>query len=126
MTYREFFDALRDLNPLRIISPAGPSVFEAIARFDAYGIADGHLNAITDAYHWHIALERFRHLRSYDEVHARSGRRVLFFALREAAAADPFVLIYLYRGKNDDFDAARTARFADLHGRLGAGVEMGL
>jgi hypothetical protein len=124
MTHREFFDALRDFSPLRVISPAGPSLFEAICDFDAYGIAEGHLNAITENYHWHIALDRFAHVRSHDEVHARSGRRVLYFALREAATADPFLLIYLYRGKREDFDGPRLARFTLMHGTLGGGAEV--
>jgi hypothetical protein len=124
MTHREFFDALRDLGPLRVISPAGPSLFEAICDFDAYGIAEGHLNAITESYHWHIALDRFAHVRSHDEVHARSGRRVLYFALREAVASDPFLLIYLYRGKREDFDGSRLARFTLMHGTLGGGAEV--
>ncbi len=122
MTHREFFDALRELGPLRVISVSGPSVFEAICRLDAYGIADGHLNAITDAYHWHVALERFRHLRSHDEVHARSGRRVLFFTLHEDAAAEPFLRIYLHRSRGEEFAPGREAAFGALHARLESGV----
>jgi hypothetical protein len=120
VTHREFFDALKGLGPFRIISICGPSVFESICRFDAYGIADGHLNAITDAYHWHIALARFRHLRACDERHERSGRRVLYFELREEAGAAPFLLIYLYRGKDEEFAPAREAGFAALRERLAA------
>lgn len=124
MTHQDFFDALRALGPLRIISQSGPSVFEAICRLDAYGIREGHLNAITDAFHWHVTLERFRHVRSHDEVHARSGRRVLFFALRESPEAAPFLLVYVHRGKGEDFGAARAARFTDLHTRLAAGADV--
>lgn len=124
MTHREFFDALRDLAPLRVISTCGPSVFEAICGFGAYGVADGHLNAITEAYHWHIDLGRFRVLTSRDETHARSGRRVLFFELREAPAAEPFLLVYLHRPQGEEFAPDREARFAGLHARLTAGEEM--
>jgi hypothetical protein len=124
MTHREFFDALRALAPLRVISVSGPSVFEAICGFGPYGVADGHLNAITDAYHWHLDLSRFRILTSRDETHARSGRRVLFFELREAAGAEPFLLVYLHRAKGEDFAPAREERFAGLHARLGRGEEM--
>ena len=63
MTHREFFDALRDLSPLRVISVVGPNVFESICRVDRYALADGYLNAITDAYHWHVELGRFCALR---------------------------------------------------------------
>ncbi len=124
MTHREFFDTLRALGPLRVISQSGPSVFEAICRLDAYGIQEGHLNAITDTYHWHVALDRFRHVRSHDEVHERSGRRVLFFTLREAPDAAPFLLVYLYRGKREEFGDARESIFAEVHQRLAAGMEV--
>lgn len=124
MTHREFFESLRVLGPLRVISQSGPSVFEAICRLDAYGIQDGHLNALTDAYHWHIDLARFRHVRSHDEVHTRSGRRVLYFALRETPEATPFLFVYLYRGKQEEFGETREALFAELHTQLAAGAEV--
>jgi hypothetical protein len=124
MTAHEFFAALTTLNPLRVISVSGPSVFETICRFERWTVGDGHMNAITDAYHWHIDLARFRWLRTQDAVHARSGRRVLFFALAEDATAPPFLLVYLYRGPREDFEAERESAFAALHRTLGAGVEV--
>jgi hypothetical protein len=124
MTHREFFDALRALSPLRVISLAGPSLFEAICRLERYAIRDGVLNAFSDQYHWHLDLSRFRHLRSHDEIHERSGRRVLYFTLREWADAEPFLLMYLFRGPREDFDAARETHFAALHARLAAGTEI--
>ena len=53
-THRRFFEALAPLSPLRVISQCGASTFEAICRFGPYGFADGHMNAITPAYHWHV------------------------------------------------------------------------
>jgi hypothetical protein len=122
MTHREFFDSLRTLGPLRVISQSGPSVFEAICRVEAYGVDGRMLNAITDAYHWHMALDRFRHLTSHDEMHQRSGRRVLYFALREEAGARPFLLIYVHRAKGADFEPEREAAFASVHARLAGGA----
>ena len=124
MTHREFFDVLRQLAPLRVISVSGPSVFEAICGFGPYGIADGHLNAITEAYHWHVDLARFRFVTSRSEIHARSGRQVLFFELRETLDAEPFLLVYLHRAKGEEFDSARESRFVELHAQLGRGEEI--
>lgn len=120
-TARRLFEALRELSPLRVISPAGPSLFEAICAVGPFGIADGHLNAMTPEYHWHLRLDRFRHLTSKDEVHARSGRRVLFFELREEQGGEPFLWIYLHRGKGEEIGARREERFAELHRELAAG-----
>src|SRR5262245_1007765 len=92
-THRRFFGELGPLSPLRVISQCGASTFEAICRFGPHGFADGHMNAITPEYHWHVALARFRHVTSVDRTHARSGRRVLFFELREQAGAAPFLSI---------------------------------
>lgn len=124
MTHREFFDALDALGPLRIIAVSGPSVLESIGRLERFGFADGHMNAISATCHWHVDLRRFRHLRTRDEVHARSGRRVLFFELGEGADAAPFLLVYVHRGKDEEFDDARLSRFTALHATLagGAGV----
>ena len=87
-----FFEALRELGPVRVISRSGPSIFESICSLDGFGVAEGHLTAITPAYHWHVDLARFRHLKSCDAMHERSGRRVLFFELngqpREVKIAD--------------------------------------
>jgi len=125
MTHRDFFDALRDLSPLRVISVVGPNVFESICRVDRYALADGYLNAITDAYHWHLELGRFRHLRARDEVHERSGRRVLFFELRESASDErPFLMIYVHRAKGVEFEPEREARFAALWERAAHGCEV--
>jgi len=123
-THRRFFTELGPLSPLRVISQCGASTFEAICRFGAFGFADGHMNAITPEYHWHVALKRFRHLRSVDRTHARSGRRVLFFELREEAGAAPFLMIFLYRDRGEEFDAAREERFAALHAELAEGCTL--
>jgi hypothetical protein len=124
MTHRELFDTLRDLSPLRIISVVGPSIFESICRVDRYALADGYLNAITDAYHWHVELARLRHLRAKDETHERSGRRVLFFELRESADAKPFLMIYVHRAKGAELEPAREARFAAIFERAADGCEV--
>lgn len=124
MTSGEFFDALTILSPLRVISATGPSVLETICRFERWSVVDGHMNAITETYHWHIDLARFRWVRSWDEEHVRSGRRVLFFTLAESPATSPFLLVYLYRGAREDFAIERAAAFAALHQRLGTGLEV--
>jgi len=123
-THRRFFDLLRELGPLRVISVSGPSVFEALCEFGPYGVADGYMNAITPAYHWHLELARFRVLRTRDEVHQRSGRRVLFFELAEAPEAQPFLRIYLYRGPREEFGPEREKRFAEAHAHLAEGVHL--
>jgi hypothetical protein len=124
MTHQEFFDGLHALGPLRIISISGPSVFEAICRLEGYGMAEGHLNAFTEAYHWHLGLQRFRHVQSHDETHARSGRRVLYFELREQADAQPFLRIYVHRAPKAEFESNREARFLAMHATLSTGVEV--
>ena len=58
-SHRRLFELLRSLSPLRVISISGPSVFEAICDFGPFGIAGGHLNAITDAYHL-VRIEELR------------------------------------------------------------------
>lgn len=125
-TARRFFALLADLGRLRVISQSGASTFEALCTVGPFEIAHGFVNAITPEYHWHLALKRFRHLRSHDEVHARSGRRVLFFTLHEAADAAPFLRIYLHREKGAEFEPDREARFAAAHGALrdGAPIEL--
>jgi len=40
---------------------------------------------------------------------------VLFFELREAAGADPFLLVYLHRGAGEEFSRDAESRFADVH-----------
>ncbi|HKK52494.1 MAG TPA: hypothetical protein VKA74_12945 [Myxococcota bacterium] len=123
-TATRLFDLLNDLGRLRVISVCGPSVFEAICQAGPYEIVGGSLNMITDAYHWHFALKRLGHLRSFDTTHARSGRRVLFFELREREDDAPFLRIYAYRGTNEDFDPAVLERFAEAHRELAAGVAL--
>lgn len=125
-TARRFFAALRDLAPLRVISRCGPSTFEAICDFGPHGFAEGHMNAITPAYHWHLRVDGFRWLRSHDQVHARSGRRVLFFELRERADAPPFLFLYVHRERGAEFDANREAAFAALHADLSEGVALSI
>jgi hypothetical protein len=123
-TARRFFDLLGTLGRLRVISQSGPSTFEALCSVGPFEIAGGFVNAITPDYHWHLALKRFRRLRSHDEVHARSGRRVLFFTLAEASGEPPFLRIYLHREKGAEFGAAREARFREAHGALRDGVAL--
>lgn len=123
-TARRFFEALTLLGPLRVISQSGPSTFEAICELTRFGIADGTLNAITPDYHWHLRLDGFGHLRSRDEIHGRSGRRVLFFELRESPEAAPFLRIYLYRGPGEEFTAEHERLFALLHEDLALGVAL--
>jgi len=112
-----------ELGPLRVISISGPSVFEALVTFGPYGFAQGHMNAMTPAYHWHLKLAGLSRVRTRDEVHARSGRRVLFFELYEPEASAPFLRIYLYREKNADFEPEREKRFAEAHAELAEGAE---
>jgi len=120
-TPRRFFDLLRRLGRLRVISISGPSVFEALCELGAYGFSQGHMNAITEGYHWHLALARFRHLTTRDETHPRSGRRVLFFELRESEHQAPFLRIYVHREKGVDFEPEREACFAEAHAELADG-----
>lgn len=120
----ELFDSLRLLSPLRVIQINGPSVFETICEVDTFSIKNEWLNAITPQYHWHLNVERFKHLTTNDTIHERSGRRVLFFELRESADDKPFLLIYLHRAKDEEFDPAREQRFSELHRRCSGGARM--
>lgn len=121
-THRRFFELLESLGRLRVISACGPSTFEALCALHSWSIERGFLNAITPEYHWHLAVSRLRHLASRDEVHARSGRRVLFFELREQADAEPFLRIYVHREKQTEFGEERERRFAAAHAELQGGV----
>lgn len=121
----ELFEALRTLGPLRVISTSGPSVFEALCELPAWGIADGWMNAITPAYHWHLRLDGLGHVTTRDEIHARSGRRVLFFELRERPQDPPFLLVYLHRERDEELDAERQRLFAGLHARWVDGAAVG-
>lgn len=122
-TPERFFALLAALSPLRVISVCGPSTFEAILEFGPHGFAAGHMNAITDAYHWHLRLDGIGSVQSFDTLHARSGRRVLFFELREHASDErPCLHVYLHRERGADFDPARERRFAEAHADLAAGM----
>jgi hypothetical protein len=123
-THRRFFELLAALGPLRVISISGPSVFEALCRFGRHGFAEGHMNAITPEYHWHVDLARFRFARSRDDVHARSGRRVLFLELAEAPDARPFLSVYMHRAKDAEFEHVCEKAFLDAHAELAAGCEI--
>ena len=82
------------------------------------------MNMVTDEFHWHVALSRFRHLQSHDTVHRRSGRNVLFFELRESAAAAPFLRVYAYRAPGSEFAPAVVEAFGAAHTELRDGVEL--
>jgi hypothetical protein len=121
---RRFFALLRELGRLRVIHRSGASTFEALCSVGPHGFAEGYMNAITDAYHWHLKLDGFGCLRSHDTTHARSGRRVLFFELCEARGTPPFAVIYLHREKGEEFEAEREKRFLEAHAELGAGRDL--
>ena len=120
-THPRFFTLLASLGPLRVIHQSGASTFEALCRFGAHGFAHGYMNAITDAYHWHLKLDAFGHVRSRDRTHARSGRRVLFLELSEQEGTKPFCSIYLHREKGAEFDAELEKRFLEAHAELADG-----
>jgi hypothetical protein len=116
---------MASLSPHRVISQCGPSTFEAIAEFGPHGFASGHMNAITSAYHWHLRTSGFGAVRSVDTTHARSGRRVLFFELREHPTDErPFLLVYLHRERGEEFAPEREQRFLAAHVELKDGVAL--
>lgn len=119
-----FFDLLQQLGKLRVISVCGPSVFESICVAGPYDIDGGFLNMITDAFHWHVAIGRLRHLQSNDTTHGRSGRNVLFFELREQEDAAPFLRIYVYRPPGAEFAPEVAAAFERAHAELKQGVSL--
>lgn len=123
-TAARFFALLGELGRLRVISICGPSVFESICEAGPFSIEDGYLNMVTDAFHWHVEVSRFRHMRSHDAVHGRSGRNVLYYDLRERAESTPFLRIYLYRAHGVDFDPQVAAAFGRAHVELEAGVAL--
>lgn len=123
-TAARFFDLLQQLGRLRVISICGPSVFESLCQAGSYEIIDGSLNMVTGEFHWHVALERFRHLKSHEGLHARSGRKVLFFELRERADQTPFLRIYVYRAPGVEFEPRIEATFRSAHAELELGVEV--
>jgi hypothetical protein len=120
-SHQRFFALLEGMGRLRVISQCGPSTFEALCTFGPFTLERGFMNAITPEYHWHLALARLRHVRSADEVHARSGRRVLFFELREREGDEPFLKIYLHRPPGAEFEDDRVRRFAEAHASLADG-----
>lgn len=121
-TATRFFDLLPKLGRLRVISVCGPSVFEAICEAGPYAVQGGSIDMITPDFHWHFAHRRLGHLRSHDTTHRRSGRRVLFFELRERADQDPFLRIYVYRPKDADFEPSALDAFLSAHAELAEGV----
>lgn len=121
-TAARFFDLLQQLGRLRVISVSGPSVFESLCIAGPYEIADGFLNMVTDAFHWHVAIARLRHLQSHDSTHGRSGRNVLFFELRESEDATPFLRIYVYRAPGAEFAPEIAQTFQRAHAELALGV----
>ena len=84
------------------------------------------MNVLSDQYHWHLDVRRFGHLTSRDDTHARSGRRVLFFELREQADSPPFLRIYLHREKGDEFEPGREKRFLAAHEQLSRGEALAI
>lgn len=124
-TARRFFSLLGDLGRLRVISICGPSVFESLCEAGAFEIEDGSMNMVTDAFHWHVAIARLRHLQSHDALYARSGRNVLFFELREWVEASPFLRIYVYRAPGAEFPARVLDVFRRAHAELANGVAIG-
>ncbi|MEM7410329.1 MAG: hypothetical protein AAF430_08855 [Myxococcota bacterium] len=122
--HRRVFALLRELGRLRVIHRSGASTFEALCTMGPHGFAGGYLNAITDAYHWHVKLDEFGFLRTHDTTHARSGRRVLFFELCATREAKPFAMIYLHREKGAEFEVDREKRFLEAHAALATGREL--
>lgn len=120
-THRRFFALLERLGTLRVIHQNGASTFEALCRFGPHGFGGGYMNAITDAYHWHLKLDGFGHLRSRDRVHGRSGRRVLFFELQLKDGEKPFTAIYVHRAKGAEFEPEAEALFMRAHQTLADG-----
>ena len=117
-TAPDVFGLLRRLSPLRVISECGPSVFEAIVDFDRHGFAHGHMNAMTPTYHWHLALDGLGWIRTRDEIHERSGRRVLYLEFARSSKTPRFLSVYVHRDKGEDFDDARLGVFEAAHDDL--------
>lgn len=123
----DLFEVLRDLGPFRVIHQSGASTFEAIVPIAPAEIVGPYLNVICDAYHWHLRLSGLGHVQTFDTVHGRSGRRVCFLTLADAAPDDGgevFARLYMHRPKGADFDPQLLAGFLSLHARLGHGLEL--
>ncbi len=126
-TLEALFDRLIGLGPFRIIHQVGPSTFEAIARIVPMTVVGPFLNVICDDYHWHLKLDGIGHAQSFDQTHARSGRRVLFLALADRApgeGGEVFTRLYVHRAKGAEFDPDVLEGFLALHGRLKGGVTL--
>jgi hypothetical protein len=91
---------------------------------EQFTLAQGFVNVISEDYHWHLLIEGFGHLRSRDEIHQRSGRRVVFFELRRVEEGEPFLLIYLYRGPGQEFGEEPLRLFTEMHRDLAAGAHL--
>ena len=120
-TARRFFDLLRHLGSLRVVSVSGPSVFEARCEIGPQDFSEGSLNIITPQYHWNLSLDRFRHLRSVTRVHPKTGEVTAFFELRDDCSETPFLRIYLSGGANGQ---QSERLFADVHPALQHGVDV--
>lgn len=123
-TARRFFQALQELGPLRVISVAGPSQFEAFCEVVPGSVSGGTLKMVSPEYHWHVRLDGLGHLRSRDEEHERHGRRLRYFELREREEAEPFLYVHLYREPGEELSPRRAARFAEMHAELGSGCQL--
>jgi len=118
---RAFFAEVGRLSPLRVISQCGPSTFEALCTFEGFEPHGDYLNAMTPDYHWHLHVGKPIHVTSRDEVHTRSGRRVLYFVLKDADGKG-FLRIYVHREKGAEYEPARVDGFRALHEQVGDGA----
>jgi hypothetical protein len=121
MDVHTFFTEVGRLSPLRVISQSGPSTFEAICTLEGFHPHGDYLNAITPSYHWHLHVGRPIHVTSRDEIHQRSGRRVLFFVLRDHEDR-PFLRIYVHRERGAEYEPGRVEGFATLHREIADGA----
>jgi len=127
LTAERFFQRLSGLGPFRIIHQSGPSTFEAIAPIARAQVAGPFLNIICDEYHWHLKLVDLRWVESFDQIHARSGRRVLGFSLADGtprSGGASFTRLYVHRAKDAEFDARVLAAFRELHAVFEWGAEL--
>ena len=125
-TAERFFNLLQRLGPLRIVTAAGPSVFDARCEVGPRDFTDGALNIVTPDYHWNLALDRFRHLRSVVRTHPRSGNRTAFFELRDDDTAEPFLRIYLSAEAADQPASPAAHSFEAAHAALQRGADVAL
>ena len=124
-TAQRFLDLLGNLGRLRVISVCGPSVFEALCSAGPYQDSGGSLNMFTDEFHWHLDTKRFSWLRSHDETHLRSKRRVLYFSLYERNnGIQPFLKIYVDRPAGAEFESNVETAFMTAHAELTSGQDV--